>query len=119
MVSIIKSRSLFHKYWDKKNRFKLFDNGFFNKKNNLIVTGRSDDVVNVRGHRIGSAEIESIVQKEKGVAEVSAVAKPDLLEGNKIYLSMYCVLFMYCVNWKKKILFKNKILNKILIFQRY
>jgi acetyl-CoA synthetase len=86
MVSIIKSRSLFHKYWDKKNRFKLFDNGFFDKKNNLIVTGRSDDVVNVRGHRIGSAEIESIVQKEKGVAEVSAVAKPDLLEGNKIYL---------------------------------
>ena len=31
------------------------------KNNNLFVHGRNDDVINIRGHRIGCEEIESII----------------------------------------------------------
>lgn len=48
------------------------------------VTGRIDDVLNVAGHRIGTAEIESAMVSHKAVAEAAAVGKPDALKGQGI-----------------------------------
>ena len=58
----------------------------FIKKNNLYIHGRVDDVINVRGKRIGSEEIESIIAKIKNVYECCAVAIPEDLGGNTLYL---------------------------------
>lgn len=73
------------KYWSKGN-FKLFDEGILDKNKNLKILGRVDDVINIRGHRIGSAEIESTVLKIKLVNEVCAIAINDKIEGHKIVL---------------------------------
>jgi len=48
------------------------------------VTGRIDDVLNVAGHRIGTAEIESALVGHSSVAEAAAVGKPDELKGQAI-----------------------------------
>jgi acetyl-CoA synthetase len=48
------------------------------------VVGRIDDVLNVAGHRIGTAEIESTLVSHPAVAEAAAVGKPDDLKGQAL-----------------------------------
>ena len=57
---------------------------FFSKNKNLFVLGESDDVINIRGHRVGTGEIESILLKEKKLEEVAVISVKDLIEGEKI-----------------------------------
>lgn len=82
---INKDKNLWKKYWDKNNHFRMFDYAIKNKSN-IYIHGRTDDVINVRGHRMGSAEIESIVLSIKEVKETACIAIPDYLEGNRIDL---------------------------------
>ena len=85
MKNVINGKIEWNKYWDKDGNFRLFDLAT-TKKNNVYIHGRNDDVVNIRGHRIGSEEIESILLKLKKITECCAVALEDKLEGSKIYL---------------------------------
>jgi acetyl-CoA synthetase len=48
------------------------------------VMGRVDDVVNVAGHRLGTAEIESVLVSHAGVAEAAVVGRPDELKGQAL-----------------------------------
>jgi len=48
------------------------------------IMGRIDDVINVAGHRLGTAEIESALVSHEAVAEAAIVAKPDDLKGSAI-----------------------------------
>jgi acetyl-CoA synthetase len=48
------------------------------------IMGRIDDVINVAGHRLGTAEIESALVSHEAVAESAVVAKPDDLKGSAI-----------------------------------
>ncbi len=48
------------------------------------VVGRIDDVLNVAGHRIGTAEIESAFVSHPAVAEAAAVGRPDELKGQAL-----------------------------------
>jgi acetyl-CoA synthetase len=48
------------------------------------VVGRIDDVLNVAGHRIGTAEIESALVSHAAVAEAAAVGRPDDLKGQAL-----------------------------------
>jgi acetyl-CoA synthetase len=54
------------------------DDGYFQ------VIGRVDDVLNVSGHRIGTAEIESSLVSHTAVAEAAAVGRPDDLTGQAL-----------------------------------
>ena len=49
-----------------------------------MVVGRADDVLNVAGHRIGSAEVESALVSNSAVAEAAVIGKPDELRGEII-----------------------------------
>lgn len=49
------------------------------------ITGRVDDVLNVSGHRIGTAEIESALVGHAGVAEAAVVGYPHDIKGTGIY----------------------------------
>ena len=49
------------------------------------ITGRVDDVLNVSGHRIGTAEVEGEIGKAKGVAEAAVVGYPHEIKGQGIY----------------------------------
>jgi propionyl-CoA synthetase len=46
-----------------------------------FVLGRTDDVINVAGHRLGTREIEEAVQAHSGIAEVAVVGVADALKG--------------------------------------
>lgn len=48
------------------------------------VMGRIDDVVNVSGHRLGTAEVESALVSNTAVAESAVVSRPDELKGNAL-----------------------------------
>jgi acetyl-CoA synthetase len=49
------------------------------------ITGRVDDVINVSGHRIGTAEVESSLVSHPTVAEAAVVGYPHDLKGQAIY----------------------------------
>ena len=49
------------------------------------ITGRVDDVINVSGHRLGTAEIESALITHPAVAEAGVVGMPHDLKGQGIY----------------------------------
>jgi len=49
------------------------------------ITGRVDDVLNVSGHRIGTAEVEGEIGKAEGVAEAAVVGYPHDIKGQGIY----------------------------------
>ncbi|HEX8822482.1 MAG TPA: acetyl-coenzyme A synthetase, partial [Archangium sp.] len=48
------------------------------------LMGRVDDVVNVAGHRLGTAEVESALVAHKSVAEAAVVGRPDELKGTAL-----------------------------------
>ena len=54
------------------------------KDGNFWIVGRIDDVLNVSGHRIGTAEIESALVSHPAVAEAAAVGRPDELKGQAL-----------------------------------
>jgi acetyl-CoA synthetase len=49
------------------------------------ITGRVDDVINVSGHRLGTAEVESALVGHKAVAEAAVVGFPHDIKGQGIY----------------------------------
>jgi acetyl-CoA synthetase len=49
------------------------------------ITGRVDDVINVSGHRLGTAEVESALVGHKNVAEAAVVGYPHDIKGQGIY----------------------------------
>ena len=50
----------------------------------IAVLGRADDVLNVAGHRIGTAEVESALVSHPAVGEAAAIGIPDALKGESI-----------------------------------
>ena len=49
-----------------------------------MVVGRADDVLNVAGHRIGTAEVESALVSHATVAEAAVIGVPDSIKGESI-----------------------------------
>jgi acetyl-CoA synthetase len=52
---------------------------------NYRITGRVDDVLNVSGHRIGTAEVENAINMHEGVVESAVVGFPHDIKGQGIY----------------------------------
>ena len=50
----------------------------------IMILGRSDDLIVVAGHNIGTAEVESALVSHEAVAEAAVIGKPDQLKGNII-----------------------------------
>jgi acetyl-CoA synthetase len=60
------------------------DAAFRDRDGYFRVQGRVDDVIKVKGHRLGSMEIESSLVSHPAVAEVAAIGKPDDTKGERI-----------------------------------
>jgi len=72
-------------YWsDVPGAYFTGDGGRRDEDGYFWVVGRIDDVLNVAGHRIGTAEIESALVSHPAVAEAAAVGKPDDLKGQAL-----------------------------------
>jgi acetyl-CoA synthetase len=75
----------FKTYWGvMKNVYFTGDGARQDEDGYFWVNGRIDDVLNVAGHRIGTAEVESAIVTHPMVAEAAAVGKPDDLKGQAI-----------------------------------
>ena len=61
--------------------YSTFDWAVRDKDGYYFVLGRTDDVINVAGHRLGTREIEEAVQAHAGIAEVAVVGVADALKG--------------------------------------
>ena len=72
-------------YWsDYDGMYTAGDGARKDKKGNIYIIGRLDDVLNVSGHRLGTAEIESALVAHKSVAEAAAVGKPHEIKGQAV-----------------------------------
>jgi len=74
------------------NYFATYDNLYFtgdgclrDDDGNYRITGRVDDVLNVSGHRIGTAEVENAINMHQGVVESAVVGYPHDIKGQGIY----------------------------------
>jgi acetyl-CoA synthetase len=61
------------------------DGALKDKDGNYRITGRVDDVLNISGHRIGTAEIENAINMHAGVVESAVVGYPHEIKGQGIY----------------------------------
>ncbi len=61
------------------------DGALRDQDGNYRITGRVDDVLNVSGHRIGTAEIENAINMHTGVVESAVVGYPHDIKGQGIY----------------------------------
>ncbi|MEW5832289.1 MAG: acetate--CoA ligase [Campylobacterota bacterium] len=61
------------------------DGAIYDADGYITITGRTDDVINVSGHRMGTAEVEAACKKHPNVAEVAVVGKPHDIKGEGIF----------------------------------
>jgi acetyl-CoA synthetase len=76
----------------RKNYFATYQNLYFtgdgalkDENGNYRITGRVDDVLNVSGHRIGTAEIENAINMHASVVESAVVGFPHEIKGQGVY----------------------------------
>jgi acetyl-CoA synthetase len=76
----------------RTNYFATYENLYFtgdgalrDKNGFYRITGRVDDVLNVSGHRIGTAEVENAINMHAGVVESAVVGYPHDIKGQGIY----------------------------------
>ncbi len=79
------------------NYFATYDDLYFtgdgclrDENGNYRITGRVDDVLNVSGHRIGTAEVENAINMHTGVVESAVVGFPHEIKGQGIYAYVIC-----------------------------
>ncbi|MEO1451031.1 MAG: acetate--CoA ligase, partial [Bacteroidota bacterium] len=77
--------------------FAMFDNLYFtgdgarrDASGNYRIIGRVDDVINVSGHRLGTAEIENAINQHEAVVESAVVGYPHPIKGQGIYAYVIC-----------------------------
>jgi propionyl-CoA synthetase len=71
-------------YWESvpgKQVYNTFDWGIRDANGYYTILGRTDDVINVAGHRLGTREIEESIASHPNVAEVAVVGVADALKG--------------------------------------
>jgi propionyl-CoA synthetase len=71
-------------YWSSipgRQVYSTFDWGIRDEDGYFFILGRTDDVINVAGHRLGTREIEESLSSHPAVAEVAVVGVADALKG--------------------------------------
>ncbi len=71
-------------YWSSvpgKRVYSTFDWGIRDADGYFVILGRTDDVINVAGHRLGTREIEESISSHANIAEVAVVGVADQLKG--------------------------------------
>ena len=64
-----------------KQAYSTFDWGIRDKDGYYFILGRTDDVINVAGHRLGTREIEEAISSNPAIAEVAVIGVADQLKG--------------------------------------
>jgi propionyl-CoA synthetase len=67
--------------FSKKLVYSTFDWGIRDEQGYYFILGRTDDVINVAGHRLGTREIEEAVNMHSAIAECAVVGVADAIKG--------------------------------------
>jgi acetyl-CoA synthetase len=73
-----------------ENLYFTGDGALRDEQGNYRITGRVDDVLNVSGHRIGTAEVENAINMHSDVVESAVVGYPHDIKGQGIYAYVIC-----------------------------
>lgn len=78
--TLYKNRKRYKNYWHR-NTYITGDVARRDKEGYYFILGRSDDVLKIAGHRMGSAEIESAINANKAVVESAVIGKQHAIKG--------------------------------------
>jgi acetyl-CoA synthetase len=86
MRTLWNDESRYRDYWTEipGEVYAAGDVASWDKDGYITILGRSDDVLNVAGHRIGTADVESALVSHPAVAEAAVIGVPDPLKGENI-----------------------------------
>jgi acetyl-CoA synthetase len=85
MRTVWNNHDRYEQYWHEVPGVYLAgDVASWDKDGRITVLGRSDDVLNVAGHRIGTADVESALITHPAVAESAVIGIPDEIKGEAI-----------------------------------
>jgi acetyl-CoA synthetase len=85
MRTVWGNHSRYEQYWNEiPGVYAAGDVAVRDEAGYISVLGRSDDVLNVAGHRIGTADVESALITHRAVAESAVIGIPDPLKGEAI-----------------------------------
>ena len=83
--TVYKDDERYRKYWYTIDGvYAVGDLAVKGKDDYIMILGRSDDIIIVAGHNIGTAEVESALVSHHAVAEAAVIGKPDAVKGNSI-----------------------------------
>jgi len=83
--TVWKDDARYRVYWETiKGVYTVGDLAVKGKDGYIMILGRSDDIIVVAGHNIGTAEVESSLVSHHAVAESAVIGKPDTMKGNSI-----------------------------------
>lgn len=78
--TLYRNKKRYMQYWHR-NMYITGDVARRDKEGYYFILGRSDDVLKIAGHRIGSAEVESAIDANKAVVESAVIGKPHAIKG--------------------------------------
>jgi len=85
MRTVFNNEERYLQYWNTiKGCYTAGDLAVKDKDGYIMVLGRSDDIIIVAGHNLGTAEVESALVSHESVAEAAVIGKPDPVKGQAI-----------------------------------
>ncbi|EHQ37073.1 acetate--CoA ligase [Methanoplanus limicola] len=89
MKTIWNNEERYNHYWSQiEGCYTVGDLAVKDKDGYIMILGRSDDIIIVAGHNLGTAEVESALVSHETVAEAAVIGIPDPLKGNIIKASV-------------------------------
>ncbi len=109
MRTVYQNEERYRQYWSTiGTSYTAGDMAVKDEHGYFMIIGRSDDLIIVAGHNIGTAEVESALTSHKSVAEAAVIGKPDPVKANTI--KAFVILRQGILPGEK---LKNEILHQV------
>lgn len=85
MRTVYNNDERYRKYWNQiQNFYTVGDLAVKDEDGYIMILGRSDDIIIVAGHNLGTAEVESALVEHEAVAEAAVIGVPDEIKGQAV-----------------------------------
>jgi len=85
MRTVYNNDERYRKYWNQiRNYYTVGDLAVKDEDGYIMILGRSDDIIIVSGHNLGTAEVESALVEHEAVAEAAVIGVPDEIKGQAV-----------------------------------
>jgi acetyl-CoA synthetase len=85
MRAVYNNDERYRKYWTQiRNYYTVGDLAVKDEDGYIMILGRSDDIIIVAGHNLGTAEVESALVEHESVAEAAVIGIPDEIKGQAV-----------------------------------